>query len=77
VQGSLAKFNQLWLVAAEEWTQGDCGATRVVLNVHDSLVLEIKSGSAEEKAQWVADQTARMATELFGTEMTIDVKEWS
>ncbi len=75
VQGSLAKFNQLWLVAAEEWLEDEPG--HLVLNVHDSLVIEAEEGQGSDLAGEIAAYSADMATKLFGTEMTVDVKEWS
>lgn len=74
VQGSLAKFNQLWLIAAEGWMADLPG--HVVLNVHDSIVLEVPEGDDEEIAQEVASRTSAMASEMFETPMTVDVKGW-
>lgn len=75
VQGSLAQFNKLWIIAVERGLDPADGA--VVLNVHDSLVLELHKEVGQEVANRESYRAAKMATELFGCEMTCDVKPWT
>lgn len=71
VQGSLALFNSIWLVELERLWPGV-----LVLNVHDSMLLELPKREAAEIAAAVAAHTGRLATELFGVQMLADVTEW-
>ncbi len=76
VQGSLALFNQIWLVETERIAPG-----LVVLNVHDSQVLEIPERVeddpvTERVASRVAEHGAREASRLFRTAMKVDYGEW-
>lgn len=72
VQGSLARFNELWLVQVE----GICPGDELLLTVHDSVVLEIENGKEEALCQEVALQGSKLATSLFGIEMPIEVGPW-
>lgn len=74
VQGSLAQFNKLWVVETER--RLDPADGRIVLNVHDSLVLELVQHKAQTVAEREGERAVRMATEMFGIEMPCDVKTW-
>lgn len=71
VQGSLAEFFKLWMIETEKIAPG-----RMILTVHDSVVLEAPLGEGDEAAAAVATRGAEMATELFKTEMKVDVDRW-
>jgi DNA polymerase I-like protein with 3'-5' exonuclease and polymerase domains len=67
VQGSLAEFNKLWLAEVERKWPG-----YLVLNVHDSIVLEAPEDEGEQLAAEVCAHTAVIATDLFDIEMGSD-----
>lgn len=69
VQGSLAAWLRLWLVEVEREAPD-----ALVLTVHDSVVLELPTESAEETAKVVAAKAAERASGLFGTEMPVDIE---
>lgn len=70
VQGSLAEFFKLWMVEVEAQAPG-----AMVLTIHDSVLLELDEGSREQ-AEAVADRGSRIASDLFGTRMPVDVDRW-
>jgi DNA polymerase I-like protein with 3'-5' exonuclease and polymerase domains len=79
VQGSLAEFLQLWLVAAERITNPRGGLDGpLILTVHDSLVLELPDDGDEtpQVVHDVAEWAGREATRLFGIKMLADVGPW-
>jgi DNA polymerase-1 len=69
VQGSLAELNKLWLVEADKWA----GPQGLLLSVHDSIVLELPEESGDRIAHTIAGLSAKLATDFFGTPMTVDV----
>lgn len=71
VQGSLAEFLQMWLVAVEERWPGT-----ILLTVHDSLLLELDEDNAEETAAEIAALGGTMGTELFKVRMGVDYHRW-
>lgn len=75
VQGSLAQFLKYWLIAAEK-DLAEAGTGHTVLTVHDSIVLELKEGLGRSESERVAAWTGELATEMFGIEMSCDIKEW-
>lgn len=72
VQGSLAEFFGLLMAETEQRWPG-----YLVLTVHDSLMLEASLDEGDELAAEVAAYAAARATELFNTEMRVDVSRWS
>ena len=71
VQGSLAEFLQMWLVAVEERWPGV-----ILLTVHDSLLLELDEGDAETVAAEIAALGTTMGTDLFKVRMGVDYYQW-
>lgn len=71
VQGSLAEFFKLWMVETEKLAPG-----RMILTVHDSVVLEAPLDEGDGIAELVAERGAEMATEIFKTEMLVDTDRW-
>lgn len=73
VQGSLAQFNKHWLVNAQRWLDEMDAGDALVLNVHDSLVLDTNDESVVAK---VAECTNVLATEMFNVPMHVDISLW-
>lgn len=74
VQGSLAEFLKLWLIRiAEEWVSPEC---RLVLTVHDSVMIQTPEGQGEEAAAGIAELGAAMFTEVFGIQGKVDYGRW-
>lgn len=71
VQGSLAEFFKLWMIDVERQIPG-----RMVLTVHDSILLDMPASEGESVAREVAEAGERRATELFGVEMPVDIERW-
>lgn len=71
VQGSLAEAFGMWLAETEKRWPG-----YLVLTVHDSLVLEAPLDEGDQVAAEIAASGAQMMTELFSTEMKVDVDRW-
>jgi DNA polymerase I-like protein with 3'-5' exonuclease and polymerase domains len=72
VQGSLAEFLKLWLVAVESKWPG-----LMILTIHDSIVMEMREDEGDEVAEEVAAYTAEFASELFKVEMKCDIGMWT
>lgn len=72
VQGSLALFFKHWMIFAEQHHPG-----KLILTVHDSLMLECHESEGQEIAEDCAAWAARRATDLFDIEMRADVDRWS
>lgn len=78
VQGSLGAWLRMWLPYVEkEWPD------LLVLTVHDSIVLEIPEdlgslwAGPEELVQAIAEQSSRVASNLFELPMPIDCERWA
>lgn len=48
----------------------------LLLQIHDSLVVEVPEDGGAEVAQAASDTLAQIATDMFQTPMTSEVKEW-
>jgi len=71
VQGSLAAFVCMWLVAVDQdWPD------TIVQTVHDSIVLELPVNEGDRIANEIAADGARRATEIFGLTMKVDVDRY-
>lgn len=71
VQGSLAEAFMMWMAETEKRWPG-----HAILVVHDSIVMECLLDEGDQIAAEVAEFGAAMMTELFGTEMKVDVDRW-
>lgn len=71
VQGSLAEAFGIWLAETEKRWPG-----YAILTVHDSLVLEAPLDEGDQVAAEIATYGAELMTELFSTEMKVDVDRW-
>lgn len=76
VQGSLAEFVAMWLVATDRICTQMGYPDALVLTVHDSVVLELPEGEGEPVVAAVKDWAERAATRLFGIEMKVDTGGW-
>lgn len=76
VQGSLAEAMKLWILQAEDYLFTELGRESLVLTVHDSLVLELPKGEAEQIANEVARRGEKLITDLFDTTIKVDVSPW-
>lgn len=81
VQGGIALFNQEWLGQAGVLLRENPHAGRLVLNVHDSLVLEIADKAKPGKeAPKIVEHLARLGEnlgrEMFDTKIVIDINAW-
>ena len=71
VQGSLAEAFGIWLAEIEKRWPG-----YAVLTVHDSIILEAPLDEGDQIAAEVAEWGADFMTEVFNTQMTVDVDRW-
>ena len=75
VQGSLAQFFKMWMVAVDREFPG-----RMILTIHDSVLLELPLDEGDEVAARVAAQGTEIATDLFmrGVDLTmpVDTDRW-
>lgn len=71
VQGSLAEAFGIWLAEIEKRWPG-----YAVLTIHDSVVLEAPLDEGDGVASEIADWGASFMTEVFDTEMKVDVDRW-
>jgi DNA polymerase I-like protein with 3'-5' exonuclease and polymerase domains len=71
VQGSLAEAFGIWLGEIEKRWPG-----YMILTVHDSIVLEALLDEGDELARDVAAFGEEMMSELFDTEMKVDIDVW-
>lgn len=49
---------------------------RVVLQIHDSVAVEIPERVAEQQIQLIVKIGSEIATEMFGVEMMMEGKVW-
>lgn len=71
VQGSIAQCMKKGALAIDERWPGI-----LLLQVHDSLVIEVPERGGEEIANAASDLLAKMATKMFKTRMLSEVKPW-
>lgn len=72
IQGGIAQVMKRAMVEHDRlWPE------TLILQVHDSLIVEIPEEDGYDLATKMSDNLARIATEMFDTPMTSDVKEWS
>lgn len=71
VQGSLAEAFKLLILTVEEGWPG-----YQVLTIHDSVVMEMPLDEGDRIAAEVAAAGAKMMTELFRIEMSMDTERW-
>lgn len=71
VQGSLALAFGMWLGEIEKRWPG-----RMILTVHDSIVLECPLDEGDEIASQVAEYGAELMTEIFGIQMIVDIDRY-
>ncbi len=76
VQGSLAAFNKIWLAKTEQWTAELGVPEALVLNVHDSEVLELPVSEGREIAEEIGRRGGLLATKVFTVPMKVDVGLW-
>ena len=77
VQGSLAEFNKIWLHKTEQWLHELDAPEALVLNVHDSVVLELPDNTKGEAiANEIAKRGGELATHIFKIGMHIDISPW-
>jgi DNA polymerase I-like protein with 3'-5' exonuclease and polymerase domains len=77
VQGSLAEFNKIWLHQTEHWLHELDAPEALVLNVHDSVVLELPDNTKGEAiAHEIAKRGGELATHIFKIDMHIDISPW-
>lgn len=71
IQGGIAEFMKQWMIQTEQQHPGS-----LLLQVHDSLVLEVPDTQAEATTVGVAIAGAELATRLFKILMLVDRKAW-
>jgi DNA polymerase-1 len=71
VQGSLAQFVKRWMVAVDE-VFGE-----VLLQIHDSVVVEIREDQVKENVAGIIRVGGEMATRAFGVHMFAEGKKWN
>jgi DNA polymerase I-like protein with 3'-5' exonuclease and polymerase domains len=71
VQGSLAEAFGIWFAEVEEKWPG-----YAILSIHDSLVLECLLDEGDSIAAEVAEHGRQLFTDMFKTEMKVDVDRW-
>lgn len=72
VQGSIAELVKDWCIEIEKREPGV-----LVLQIHDSTVIEVPEDWDEQRVAALADLGAKMATEMFGVPMEVEHKRWS
>jgi hypothetical protein len=72
VQGSLALFMRMWLIAIEKDWPG-----YAVLTIHDSVVIDAPLDEGQEIACEIARWAGDRASRLFGLPMSADVGMWT
>ena len=70
IQGSIAQFVKDWMVEAEE------AGFRVILQVHDSIVLEVREEDVERTEREMMELGSSMATTFFDVPMLTEAKRW-
>ena len=81
VQGGIALLNQEWIARAGSLLRDNSHAGRLVLNVHDSLVVEVsekaKPGKEAPKIiEALAGIGADLGREMFDTKIVVDINAW-
>lgn len=71
VQGSLAEAFGIWISETEKRWPGF-----VILTIHDSVVIEAKLDEGQGVAEQIATYGAELFTEIFTTEMKVDIDRW-
>jgi DNA polymerase I-like protein with 3'-5' exonuclease and polymerase domains len=70
IQGSIAQFVKRWMIDVE--ATHEC----VILQIHDSIVVEIPAKRAKAICDDIIERGSAMATEFFGVTMQAEAKQW-
>jgi DNA polymerase I-like protein with 3'-5' exonuclease and polymerase domains len=81
VQGGIALLNQGWIAQAGAVLRANPHAGRLVLNVHDSLVLEVSKSAKPGKefpriVEHIAEIGAQLGRDMFATKIVVDINAW-
>ena len=69
MQGTAADIIKRAMIAADDWLQTSKTDARIIMQVHDELVLEVKAGEAEK----IGDELSRIMTGAANLAVPLEV----